>query len=192
MAIGTHVLHDQRRPPLGIVAAIGVARGPSPTRRHLGQALLVVPLLVLLMPLRLVGLRLGELPLRFRSGLRVFTRGMLPGGRPATCGHECDDDQGYGDQGDDNPGDNEGSLPRPVAALDDRKWVGHAVRDGAHHWWRVRGAPSQAGLEGKGHRSSVSGTGAGTGRRTEPIESPVSNSRIRRPPYDHQSGSICR
>jgi hypothetical protein len=57
---------------------------------RLGQALLVVPLLVLLTPLRLVGLRLRELLLRQRSCLRVFACGMLAGGRSATCGHEAD------------------------------------------------------------------------------------------------------
>ena len=62
------------------------------------------------MPLRLVGLSLGKLLLRFRSRLRVFTRGMLTGSGPATCGHKRDDDQRYGDQGDDDPRNHAGSV----------------------------------------------------------------------------------
>jgi hypothetical protein len=69
----------------------------SPKRPRLGQVLLVEPLLVLLTPLRLVGLRFRELLLCSSSCFRVFGWGMLAGDRPATCRHEADDDQGYGD-----------------------------------------------------------------------------------------------
>src|SRR6185437_5040979 len=36
---------------------------------------------------------------------------MLAGDRSATCGHEADDDQGYGDQGKDEPRDHTASVP---------------------------------------------------------------------------------
>jgi hypothetical protein len=79
---------------------------------RLGQALLVVPLLVLLTPLRFVGLRLRELLLRSCSCLCVFARGMLAGDRSATRGHETDHGQGYDDQGKDDPRDHADSVLR--------------------------------------------------------------------------------
>ena len=63
------------------------------------------------MPLRLVRLRLGELLLRSCPCATVFAHGMLAGGRPATCGYEADDDQGYGDQGEDDPREHARSVP---------------------------------------------------------------------------------
>ncbi len=104
-----------KRPP----QASGVANRSGVIPEHwprpgsfpgLGNALLVVPRLVLLTPLRLVSLRLRELPLRFRSGLRVFGRGTLSGNRSATCDHEGDNQQGHGDQSDDEPWDHAGRL----------------------------------------------------------------------------------
>ena len=72
---------------------------------------MVEPLFVLLMPLRLVRLRLGELLLRSCLCATVFAHEMLAGGRPATCDYEADDDHGYGDQAEDDPREHARSVP---------------------------------------------------------------------------------
>ena len=82
---------------------------------RLGQALLAMPLLVLLTPLRVVGLRLRELLRDSRSLVCVFARRMLACDRSATCDHETDHDQGYDDQSNDDPRDHAGSVPWSVA-----------------------------------------------------------------------------
>ena len=85
----------------------------------------MVPLLVLLVPLGLVGLGLGELLLRSRSGIRVVRR--LARSRVATHGHEAHHDERDGDDGDDDPRDHAGqrtALPatRPTARLVREEW----------------------------------------------------------------------
>src|SRR3954451_22953961 len=82
---------------------------------RLREALLVVPLFVLLTPLRLVGLRLGELLLRQSACLGVFARRMLGGRCPATRHRKGNDHQGYGDHGEDDPWEHPPSvLPSAV------------------------------------------------------------------------------
>jgi hypothetical protein len=75
-----------------------------------------MPLLVLLAPLRVVGVRLRELLLHPRSCFCVFASGMLAGDGFAARGHETDDDQGYDDQRDDDPRDH-ARQPTLVARL---------------------------------------------------------------------------
>lgn len=85
---------------------------------RLGKALFVIPRLVLLVPLRFEDLRVRQLLVRQRTGLRIFTRRMLEGDRSATCPHERDDQHGHGDQGDEEPRDHVRSLSGPERRRD--------------------------------------------------------------------------
>jgi quercetin dioxygenase-like cupin family protein len=88
-----------RRSPTG--ASAGQLRGASclGARNELGQSLLAVALLVFLVPLGLVGLRLGELLLR----QRLAAGRMLAGVRLAAGGHEADEEERHGDHAEDEP-----------------------------------------------------------------------------------------
>jgi hypothetical protein len=90
----------------------GGREGRLPRRARLRQALTAVPLLVLLTPLRLILLRLGELLVGSRPCVRVFARRVLAGHCPATCGHEGDDQQRYGNRGKDDPRQHASTLLR--------------------------------------------------------------------------------
>ena len=72
---------------------------------------LAVVVLVLLAPLRLVRLGLGELPLGARARLSILARRMLAGRRPATDRDESHDDERNRDDGKDEPRDHARTLP---------------------------------------------------------------------------------
>src|SRR5262249_60769341 len=112
---GRGVVHGRGRAPSGCSAR---ARAPAgvPTRLPpLGQTFLAVLLLVLLVPLRLIGVGRRELPLDLRLLFRVFRRRTLAGGGLASRDREGDHDQRHDDHGEDEPRDHERSVPRSRA-----------------------------------------------------------------------------
>jgi len=99
-------------PPLAGYEFSNGAERPHAKATRLGQPLLVVPLFVPFTPLRLVSLRFGELPFRFRSRLPVFARGMLFRDCSAAGGDKTDHYQGDGNQRKDEPRDHVGRVLR--------------------------------------------------------------------------------
>jgi hypothetical protein len=87
-------------------------RAVATAERELGQALLVIPGLVVLAPLLLIGLGVRELALQLGLRLCVLGTGMLERGIPAAHRREADDDERDGDHGEDEPRDHRRNLPR--------------------------------------------------------------------------------
>ncbi len=107
-------------PPHGVPAVLDALTPLTANEpRGLRQPFLVEALLVGLVPLRLVGLGIGELALGAGARDGVLEARLLADGRIAARDGECDHDQGHDHDRDDDPGDHAGQPTAGKAALDD-------------------------------------------------------------------------